>query len=134
MAKDSRVEELSREQLIALVLELQRQMALLREENARLKRSGRRQAAPFSKEKPVPNPKKPGRKKGQGPFGRRAAPVAEPKATVDAQAPPCCPFCGGPLEEEALSSRPQRMCQSNRNRRSRSIEYRFAIAGTVARR
>ena len=101
-AKESRVEELSREELIALVLELQRQMALLREENARLKRSGRRQAAPFSKEKPVPNPKKPGRKKGQGPFGRRTAPAGEPKATVDAQTPPCCPFCGGPLEEDGV--------------------------------
>jgi hypothetical protein len=62
----ARVEELSQEELIALVRESQRQMAAMREENARLKRSGRRQAAPFSKENPVPNRKKPGRKKGQG--------------------------------------------------------------------
>lgn len=102
MANESRVEELSREELIALVREQQRLLTLLREEIARLKRSGRRQAAPFSKEKPVPNPKKPGRKKGQGPFGRRTAPVGEPNATVDAQAPPCCPFCGGPLEEDGV--------------------------------
>ena len=102
MANESRVEELSLEELIALVREQQRLLALLREEIARLKRSGRRQAAPFSKEKPVPNPKKPGRKKGQGPFGRRTAPAGEPKATVDAQAPPCCPFCGGPLEEDGV--------------------------------
>lgn len=102
MANESRVEELSQEELIALVREQQRLLTLLREEIARLKRSGRRQAAPFSKEKPVPNPKKPGRKKGQGPFGRRTAPVGEPNATVDAQAPPCCPFCGGPLEEDGV--------------------------------
>ncbi|MCX6604013.1 MAG: transposase [Acidobacteria bacterium] len=100
MANESRVEELSREELIALVLELRRQVELLREEIARLKRSGRRQAAPFSKEKPVPNPKKAGRKKGQGPFGRRTAPAGEPKTKVDAEPPPCCPFCGGPLEED----------------------------------
>ena len=102
MGNKPRVEELSREELIKLVLELQRQIAQLREENQRLKRSQRRQAAPFSKEKPVQNPKKPGRKKGQGPFKRRAAPAVEPDVTVDAQAPPCCPFCGGPLEEDEI--------------------------------
>ena len=68
MANKPQVEQLSREELVKLVLELQRQIAQLREENQRLKRSQRRQAAPFSKEKPVENPKKPGRKKGQGPF------------------------------------------------------------------
>jgi transposase len=102
LANKPQVEELSREELIALVLELQRQIALLREENQRLKRSQRRQAAPFSKEKPVRNPRKPGRKKGQGVFKRRTAPAVEPDRTVDAQAPPCCPFCGGPLEEDEV--------------------------------
>jgi transposase len=102
VANKPQVEELSREELIALVLELQRQIAQLREENQRLKRSQKRQAAPFSKEKPVKNPKNPGRKKGQGPFKRRAAPTVEPDVTVDAEAPPCCPFCGGPLEEDGV--------------------------------
>src|SRR5450755_2475041 len=92
------VEQLSREDLIALVRELQRQLDQLREENERLKRSQRRQAAPFSKEKPVKNPKKPGRKKGQGSFRRRDAPTQNPTVTVNADAPPNCPFCGGPLE------------------------------------
>ena len=96
------VEELSREQLVNLVLEQQRQIARLREEIERLKRSQGRQAAPFSKEKPVRNPKKPGRKKGQGVFVRRAAPAAEPDVTVDAPAPPCCPFCSGPLEADGV--------------------------------
>ena len=66
MVNDSGVEQLSREELVALVLELQRQVDLLREENARLKRSGRRQAAPFSKEKPVPTPKRRAGRKGKG--------------------------------------------------------------------
>ena len=90
MSDKTPVDELSRENLIALVRELQRQIGHLREENERLKRAQRRQAAPFSKEKPVKNPKKPGRKKGQGPFDRRQAPTGEPDITVDVQAPPCC--------------------------------------------
>jgi transposase len=96
------VERLSRDELIALVRELQRQMGQLREENERLKRSQRRQAAPFSKEKPVKDPKKPGRKKGQGPFRRRQAPVERPNVTVDATAPPCCPYCGGAVEQDGV--------------------------------
>ena len=102
MADKTPVDELSREELIALVRDQQRQIAGLREENERLKRAQRRQAAPFSKEKPVKNPKKPGRKKGQGRFDRRQAPTGEPDITVEAQAPPCCPDCGGALEQEGV--------------------------------
>ncbi len=96
------MDELSREELIALVREQQRQIAALREEIERLKRWQRRQAAPFSKERPVKDPQKPGRRKGQGPFRRREAPTAAPARTVDAEAPPCCPFCGGPLEQDGV--------------------------------
>jgi transposase len=99
------VEELSREELIALVREQQKQLTCRDEQIAQrdaeiegLKRSQHRQAAPFSKGKPVTNPKKPGRKKGQGPFTRRAAPPETPGAMIEAQAPPCCPDCGGALE------------------------------------
>jgi len=99
--KKPAIDQLSREELIALVRELQRQNAQLREEIERLQRSQRRQAAPFSKQRPVQNPKRPGRKKGQGPFRHREAPT-KPTRTVDAQAPPCCPFCGGPLEQEGV--------------------------------
>jgi transposase len=99
--KKPEINQLSREKLIALVRELQRQNAQLREEIERLQRSQRRQAAPFSKQRPVQNPKRPGRKKGQGPFRHREAPT-KPTRTVDAQAPPCCPFCGGPLEQEGV--------------------------------
>jgi transposase len=99
--KKPEIDQLSREELIALVRELQRQNAQLREEIERLKRWQRRQAAPFSKQQRVQNPKKPGRKKGQGPFRHREAPT-NPARTVDAEAPACCPFCGGPLEQEGV--------------------------------
>jgi len=95
------VENLSREELLALVRELEQKNAELFREIERLKRAQHRQATPFSKERPVKNPKKPGRKKGQGPFRRREAPVQNPTVTVDAEAPPNCPFCGGPLEQES---------------------------------
>jgi transposase len=94
------VENLSREELLGLVREQQLQIAELLKEIQRLKRAQHRQATPFSKERPVRNPKKPGRKKGQGPFRRRDAPAQSPAATVNAEAPPNCPFCGGPLEQE----------------------------------
>jgi hypothetical protein len=57
------LDELSREELIALIVEL-------RGEVERLKREQRRQAAPFSKQQPKANPKTPGRKPGQGLFTR----------------------------------------------------------------
>jgi transposase len=98
------VEQLSREELLLLVRELERKNAELRKENGRLKRAQQRQAAPFSKGRSVNSPKKAGRKKGQGPFQRRGAPIQSPTVTMDAEAPPHCPFCGGPLEQEGAES------------------------------
>jgi transposase len=103
---------LSREDLLALVAELQRQIAALtatnealRAEIDQLKRGGKRQAAPFSKGTRVTEPKPPGRKPGSGTFCYREAPppeaITEPPVgvpvTLDA-----CPTCGGPLEEERV--------------------------------
>jgi transposase len=102
--KKAPVENLSREELVVLVRELERQIAELRRQNQELKRAQHRQAAPFSKGRPVGNPKKPGRKKGQGPFRRREEPTQKPTMNVDAEAPPECPFCGGPLEHEGEES------------------------------
>ncbi len=75
---------LSREELLALVSELQRQLAELRASNEalhaeieQLKRGGKRQAAPFSKGTRVAEPKPPGRKPGSGPFRYREAPPPE---------------------------------------------------------
>ena len=71
---------LSREELLALVAQLQQQVSQLQRqvaqlaasnetlqaENAELKRGAKRQAAPFSKGTRVSQPKRPGRQSGQG--------------------------------------------------------------------
>ncbi|MGH9619579.1 MAG: IS66 family transposase [Candidatus Acidiferrales bacterium] len=101
------LESLSREELLEIVAsqqrtieEQQRLIAELRDEIEQLRRGGKRQAAPFSKEKRVESPKSPGRKPGQGSFTRRAAPVQESTKTVAVPAPANCPDCGGTLEQE----------------------------------
>ena len=67
------IASLSREDLVVLVMELQRQLAEatatikeLQSDIAALKRSAKRQAAPFSKGTRVSKPKRPGRKPGSG--------------------------------------------------------------------
>ena len=112
MIAPERLASISREDLLALVAERQRQVAelaasheALRTELEQLKRGGKRQAAPCSKGTRVAEPKTPGRKPGAGTFRYRAAPppeaITEPtvdvKVTLDA-----CPTCGGPLAEERV--------------------------------
>jgi transposase len=67
-------------------------------------RAGKRQAAPFSKGPPKPDPKPPGRKAGRehGPAAFRRAP---PKIdeVVDVPLPEQCPDCLIPLEEERVA-------------------------------
>jgi transposase len=96
---------LSREELLAMVAELQRQIAALRAEIDELKRGGKRQAAPFSKGSRVAEPKRPGRKPGAGTFRYREAPLPEAitDRPVDVQVSlDACPACGGPLAEERV--------------------------------
>jgi hypothetical protein len=85
--------------------ELQATIAALRAELEQLARRGKRQAAPFSKDTRVADPKRPGRKPGQGTFRFRAAPPAaalsEPPITVPVTAT-ACPACGGALVEERV--------------------------------
>jgi hypothetical protein len=96
------LDALDRAELIHLIVELQRQNEQLRKQIEELRRKQHRSAAPFSKEKHKSNPKRPGRKPGQGPFVHRRAPQTEPSI------PPTevpvnqtqCPFCGGRLEPE----------------------------------
>jgi transposase len=110
---------LSREELLALVAELQGQNAALQRQVAELtashealraeieqrKRGGKRQAAPFSKGTREPAPKCPGRKPGSGTFCYREAPppgaITEPPVEVNVTLD-ACPACGGPLEEERV--------------------------------
>jgi transposase len=103
---------LSREDLLALVTELQRQLVelrasheALRAEIDQLKRGGKRQAAPFSKGTRTTAPKSPGRKPGTGTFYYRKAPppeaITEPPVDVKVIIE-SCPACGGPLAEERV--------------------------------
>jgi transposase len=112
MIEPEHLPTLSREDLLALVAELQRQIAALtashealRAEIDELKRGGKRQAAPFSKGTRMAEPKPPGRKPGSGPFRYREVPppetITEPPVDVRAFLE-ACPVCGGPLAEERV--------------------------------
>lgn len=101
--------KLGREELAALVLEqaaaIERQTALIAALQAKveeLTRSGKRQAAPFSKGARKKDPKKPGRKPGQGLFKRREAPAPEQLSEPPIDVPVAeagCPRCGGDFDE-----------------------------------
>ena len=103
---------LSRDELLALLVELQRQIAELTARNAalqaeieQLRRGAKRQAAPFSKGTRVANPKRPGRKPGAGPFHYRGAPLPEQITEPPVDVPvtlAACPACGGPRAEERV--------------------------------
>ncbi len=113
------ITSLSREDLVAVVAELQRQVVVLQEqvaelagtveelraENARLQRGAKRQAAPFSRGTRTRQPKRPGRKPGQGTFTFRQAPrpeeITEPPVNVPVTLA-SCPDCGGELAEERV--------------------------------
>jgi transposase len=112
MIEPKHLSALSREELLALVAELQRQSAELRANNEalraeieQLKRGGKRQAAPFAKGTRVADPKPPGRKPGSGPFRYREAPppeaITEPPVDVRVIRA-ACPACGGLLAEERV--------------------------------
>jgi len=109
------VNESEVERLAGLVDRLEREMADLRAELAKAiserdgriaelekllegsRRSGKRQAAPFSKGDPKPEPKTPGRKAGEGHgrHGHRMAPVGPADRELQAPLPDRCPDCGG---------------------------------------
>jgi transposase len=104
------IESLAREELLELVKQLVAQNEQLRERLKKqqeqidqLTRSGKRQAAPFSKGTRKKDRKRPGRKAGQGPFTHREAPtpeaVTEPVVDVPVQEE-ACPKCGGELAPE----------------------------------
>jgi transposase len=65
------------------------------------RRSGKRQAAPFSKGEPNDEPARPGRKRGgaHGRHGHRMTPADSDRELV-APLPGCCPHCGGEVDHE----------------------------------
>jgi len=99
--KDQRIADLER-----LLAKAQEMIQTLRAENERmqaeiekLKRAGKRQAAPFAREEHSQERKKPGRKEGQGKFARREKPSAE-QVNETKKAEICnCPECGGELSD-----------------------------------
>lgn len=107
MPSDPNLSTASRDELLALIEALQHQVAeltaaneTLRAQLDRLSRAGKSQATPFSKGSRVQDPKKPGRKPGQGPFRCRPAPPADalPSPPVAVPVPlTACPTCGGAL-------------------------------------
>lgn len=84
---------------VELVAENVRLQGLLEES----RRGGKRQAAPFSKGDPVPEPKKAGRKKGvnHGKHARRAVPTRIDRE-LDASLPDGCPHCGGHILADGM--------------------------------
>jgi transposase len=89
------------------VAALQREVAELRAQVQQLtrlldeqRRAGKRQAAPFAKGPPKPEPKKPGRKPGKD-YGSKAhrQPPEQIDETYEAPLPEACPDCGGAIDE-----------------------------------
>jgi transposase len=103
---------LSREALVALVVEQQRQITeltavieTLRAELAQLRRDAKRQAAPFSKGTRAAAPKRPGRQPGSGRCCSREAPRPDQITGPPVEVPvtlTACPDCGGTLVTERL--------------------------------
>lgn len=78
------------------IAELESRVAALEAVIEQLRRGGKRQAAPFSKGSPKPDPKKPGRKSGED-YGTKARRRVPPRIDEvhEAKLPCACPGCGG---------------------------------------
>lgn len=92
------------------IARLRREVERLRRENERLKkeldaarRAGKRQAAPFSKGAPAPQPKSAGRRAGprHGRHGHRQPP-RHVDERIEVPLPPQCPDCGGRIRKTGV--------------------------------
>jgi transposase len=83
------------------VAELTAQVAELTRKLEKATRAGKRQAAPFRKGAPKPDPKMPGRKSGDahGTHGHRPLPPGSVAECHQAPLPDACPHCSGPVVE-----------------------------------
>jgi transposase len=112
MSSPEDIPSLSQEELLALVVQLQRKVQELeasvqglQTEVERLTREKKRQAAPFSKGSRVTHPKRPGRKPGLGTFSFRLAPHPSEITDAPVEVPvtqETCPGCGSRLAEERV--------------------------------
>lgn len=83
----------------ALIAQLQRRLAELEQRLAELERAAKRQATPFARKQRTENPKRPGRKAGQGRFTSRPRPTPDQVAETKEQPLEACPTCGGPVTD-----------------------------------
>lgn len=89
--------------LLQRVTQLEAQVRELTRKLEEALRAGKRQSAPFSKNKPKLKPRKPGRKSGpdHGTHGHRPPPPPDQVAEIhEANLPDDCPHCRGPLVED----------------------------------
>jgi transposase len=114
------------------IAQLEREIEVLKKENERLRqlleealRAAKRQAAPFSRQKPKAQPQKPGRKAGKQ-YGRRyRRPLPDTvDEVVEVPLPARCPRCGGGLEECETVSQFQTEIPEPRVER---IEFRISV-------
>jgi transposase len=100
-SRDQRIAELESElaKERAISQALRERVQQLEADLAVLKQAAKRQATPFARRAHVTEPKRPGRKAGQGPFARRPRP--EPEQVKETKDAPLvgCPECGGPLTD-----------------------------------
>ena len=85
---------------------LRLELAEARQQLELARRQSKRQAAPFSKGAPRPDPKRPGRKSGDahGRHGHRPPPdPGEIDETHEATLPDSCPGCGGTVEQAGVA-------------------------------
>jgi transposase len=106
-ALKARVEELVAEQVAsnARVAELLLENAALKAQLEQRERDAKRSAAPFSKGQRKAQPKRPGRKPGQGHFTFRTLPMPDQWTAppIEVQLPePVCPCCGAPMREHRV--------------------------------
>src|SRR5881394_2530968 len=88
-------------ELLRRVAELEARVAELTRKLDDALRAGKRQAAPFRKGSPKPDPKAPGRKSGDahGTHGHRPPPLEPSAECHEARLPDACPHCRGRLVE-----------------------------------
>ena len=82
-----------------VIAALQEQVRQLQEQVEGVKRAGKRQATPFARKRRVAQPKRPGRKKGEGRFSYRRKPAPEEVADTKEAPLERCPECNGSLTE-----------------------------------
>ena len=100
-SKDQRIAELE-EQLahaLATIQKLQQQVAALQKKVEELERAGKRQATPFMRRHWVEQPRRPGRKRGQGKFVHRELPQVHQIHETKVAKLQGCPECGGKLRD-----------------------------------